>query len=69
MGTLYHNNISDEIILVIWFYLSSRVDYVKNVDTIIKLIQGIKHAVTHESGKSMGSAVFWILGSLLKPIS
>ena len=31
----------------------------KTVDTIIKLIQGIKHAVhvTHGSAKSMGSAV------------
>ena len=29
----------------------------KTVDTIIKLIQEIKHAVTHGSAKSMGSAV------------
>ena len=43
--------------------------YVKTVDTIIKLIQGIKHAVTHGSAKSMGSAVSWILDGLLKPIS
>ena len=57
MGTLYYNNISDYIILVICFYSSISVDCVKNVDTIIKLIQGIKHAVTHGSAKSMGSAV------------
>ena len=55
------------MVLLVHFF--TRVDYVENVDTIIKLIQWIKHAVTHGSAKSMGSAVSWILDGLLKPIS